>query len=287
MSTTTASMPSRHETIVRLGRLAIATQGILYVVVGLLAVKVAAGDRGADASQKGAIQSVARQPYGKVLLIAVVLGVASHALWRLALAVRGEPGDEDGKSAVKRAANLGRAAIYASFTAAALGLLFGSGSSGSSGGSSSSGGSGGSQKEQQSTALVLSWPGGTLIVMAAGLAVIGAGCWNIRRAITRSFLEKLDCSSIDQGKERTVEVLGIVGYTARGLAYGLIGWFLLNAGRQNDSSETEGLDGALGELASTSYGPTALRILAVGFVLFGAFRVLDAILRRDSEIAWA
>lgn len=278
MSTATATMPSKHETIVRLGRLAIATQGILYVVVGLLAVKVAAGDRGADASQKGAIQTVARQPYGKVLLVAVVLGVASHALWRLALAIRGEPGDEDGTSAVKRAANLGRAAIYVSFSAAALGLLFGSGSSSS---------SGGSEREQKSTALVLSWPGGTLIVMAAGIAIIGAGVWNLRRAVTRSFLEKLDRSSIDQSKERTVEVLGIAGYAARGLAYGLIGWFLLNAGRQNDSSETEGLDGALSKLASTSYGPTALRILAVGFVLFGAFRVLDAILRRDSEIAWA
>ncbi|MEO6988734.1 MAG: DUF1206 domain-containing protein [Aquihabitans sp.] len=284
-NTVTDALPSKHEAIVRAGRVAIGTQGVLYMILGLLAVQVAAGDSSAKPSQKGAVEAVARQPFGQVLLIAVALGLASHAAWRLVLAIRGEPGtdDEDGKSLAKRAANLGRAAIYSSLTLAAVTLAFGSGGSKSGG----SGGSSSGSKEQKSTALVLSWPAGRWLVIAGGLGIVGAGLWNVRRAVTRSFLDKLDCSTVAEGKERTVEIIGIIGYLARACSYGLIGWFLITAGRQHDSSETEGLDGALRELATTNHGPWLLRLLAVGLMLFGCFRVIDAMLRKPTEIAYA
>ena len=281
------ALPSKYEAVVRAGRVAIGTQGVLYMILGLLAFQVATGDRSAKPSQKGAIEALARQPFGTVLLVFVAVGLACHAAWRLLLAVRGEPGndDEDGKSLAKRAANVGRAVIYASFTIAAATLAFGSKSSSESGGGS--GGSGGGTKEQKSTAFVLSWPAGPWIIIAVGLGIIGAGLWNVKRAVTRSFLDKLDCSSLAEGKERTVEIIGIIGYMARACSYGLIGWFLITAGRQHDSSETEGLDGALLELATTNYGPWLLRGLAVGLMLFGCFRVIDGMLRKPTEIAYA
>lgn len=281
----TDALPSKYETVVRIGRVAIGTQGVLYIILGFLAVQVAAGDSGAKPSQQGAVEAVARQPFGQVLLVVVAFGLAAHAAWRLLLAVRGEPGtdDEDGKSLAKRAANVGRAAIYGSLTIAAVSLAFGSG--GGSGGSG--GGSGGGSKEQKSTAFVLSWPGGRWIVIAVGLGIVGAGLWNVKRAVTRSFLDKLDCSSVAEDKERTVEIVGIVGYMARAFSYALVGWFLITAGWQHDSKETEGLDGALRELATTAYGPWLLRLLAVGLMLFGCFRVIDAMLRKPSEIAYA
>jgi len=288
LSTTSATdvLPSKQEAIVRAGRLAIGTQGVLYVILGLLAVRVAAGDDGAQPSQRGAIEAVARQPFGRVLMVLVAIGLASHAAWRLLLAVRGEPGsaDEDGKSLAKRLANLGRAAIYASFTAAAIALAVHSAGTGSDGGS---GGGGGSSKEQKSTAFVLSWPAGRWLVIAVGLAIVGAGLWNVKRAVTRSFLDKLDCTSVAEDKRRTVEIFGIIGYLARACAYGLVGWFLINAGWQHDSSETEGLDGALRELGTTAQGPWLLRLLGVGLMVFGCYRIMDAILRKPSEIAYA
>lgn len=278
-------LPSKHEAIVRTGRVAIATQGGLYVILGLLAMQVAAGDQGEKPSQRGAIEAVARQPFGRALMVIVAIGLAAHAAWRVLLAVRGEPGDdEDGKSVAKRAANVGRAAIYASFAAAAVALAAGSGSSG--GGSGGSGGSGG-EKEKQSTALVLSWPAGKWLVIAVGLGILGAGLWNVKRAVTRSFLDKLDCTLLDEGKERAVEILGVIGYLARACAYALVAWFLINAGWQHDSSETEGLDGALRELATTPQGPWLLRLLALGLIVFGVYRVIDATLRKPSEIAYA
>lgn len=286
-TTTTASdhLPSKYEAIVRAGRVAIVTQGLLYVILGLLAVQLASGDQGTKASQRGAIEAVARQPLGRVLLVFVAIGLACHAGWRVLLAVRGEPGpDDDGKSVAKRAANVGRALIYGSFTVAAVGLAIRGGGSSSGGGS---GGSGSGSKEQKSTAVVLSLPAGRWLVIAVGLGIIAAGAWNVKRAVTRSFLDKLDCSSIAENKERVVEVIGIVGYLARAFCYALVGWFLINAGWQHDSTETENLDGALREFATTNHGTWLLALLAVGLVLFGCFRVIDGLLRKPTEIAYA
>ena len=158
-----------------LGRVALCTQGLLYVVVGVLALQVAFGDNdsGKEASQDGALAAIARQPFGKVLLIVMIVGLLAYALWRLGLAVRGDPDpDEDGKSAAKRVANVGRAAIYAGFIWFAVQIVSGSKSSTTK--SSGSGGGGGDSK-QKSTAIVLDWPAGRWIVVAAGLVVAGGG----------------------------------------------------------------------------------------------------------------
>lgn len=281
-TTTAAGRASTEEQIVRMGRMALATQGVLYVVVGFLAAQLARGDGDSEASQTGAIESIARQPFGTALLVLVAIGLVAHAAWRIVLAVRGEPGDDDdSKSVAKRAANVGRAAIYVSFTFVAIRIL--TSDRPAEGGGSGGSGSGGST-EQESTAAVLSWPGGPWIVMAAGVAVLGVAVWNARKAVTRSFTDDLDLSSLDHQKRRTVEWLGTGGYLARGGAFALIGWFLITAGREHDAGETRGLDASLRELAATGYGPILLLLLAVGLVLFGAFRILDAVLRRPSEL---
>ncbi|QXC59758.1 DUF1206 domain-containing protein [Aquihabitans sp. G128] len=150
------------------------------------------------------------------------------------------------------------------------------------------GGSGGSgESERHSTAVVLSWPLGPWLVVAAGLVVIGTGLWNGRRAVTRSFLDALDLGRLSPGRRRAVELLGVAGYLARFGAFALVGWFLVDAGLQHDPDETRGLDQALRELATTSQGPRLLLALAVGLVLFGVYRVLDATFRKSSELTHA
>ena len=91
----------------------------------------------------------------------------------------------------------------------------------------------------------------------------------------------------DDRQQRAVGVLGSVGYAARGVAFALVGWFLVTAGLQHDASEARGLDGALVELVRQAYGPPILVVLALGLLLFGAFRIVDAALRRPTEITHA
>lgn len=277
-TSTAASDVGSDDTVERLGRGALVTQGILYLVVGVLAVQVANGDADAKASQRGAIESIAHQSHGRILLVVLLVGLVAHALWRLALAVRGEEGpDEDSKSVAKRVANVGRSLVYVSFSVLAARIVLSDGGNGG-------GGGGGGKQEQESTATVLSWTGGSWLVVGAGVVGLGVGVWNVRKVFTRSYMEDLDVSRLDRRARRGVEVLGAAGYAARGFAFALVGWFLIDAGRQRDPGETRSLDAALRELTTASYGPTLLLLLAVGLVLFGAFRILDGLLRRPTEL---
>lgn len=262
----------------RAGRVALITQGVLYVIVGLLAVDVARGDHDAAPSQTGALESIARQPFGRVALVLVTLGLLAHAAWRVWLAVVGDRGGEDAGSLAKRAANAGRAVIYLSFVAVAVRLLTKDGSSG--GGSNGDG-------AKESTNTVLDWPGGPWIVVAAGLAVIAVAGWNVRKAVTRSFADDLDFGRVSAARKPWVCRLGTAGYLGRAAAFGLIGWFLVDAGRQHDPSESRGLDDALRELTTAPYGPILLLVVAIGLAAFGAFRILDGLLRRDDALTRA
>ncbi len=272
-STAVATRPDADDVMVKVGRVALATQGVLYLIIGALVLDLARGDRGEEASQRGALEAAARQPFGRWLLVVLLVGLVAHAGWRIALAIRGEPGsDDDGSSVVKRLANVGRAAIYVGLAVAALQILLRSG-----------GGSGG-DTEKESTATVLDWPGGRWIVIAVGLGVIGAGLWNISKVVTAKFLENLDLAQLDQGRRRAVEITGRIGYPARGVAFALVGWFLVKAGLEHDPNESRGLDQSLQELVDASHGPLVLALLALGLALFGAYRLCDARYRKASEI---
>lgn len=254
------------------GRIGLATQGVLYAVVGLLALQVASGHTDDRADQRGAIQAVSSQSFGRLLLLVLTIGLAFHCAWRLLLAYRGDPGDDDAKEWIKRAGHFGRALIYAGFTVGAAKVLV-----------DSHAGNGGEQQRAASKAL--EWPGGQLILIVVGMAVIGTGLWHASKLFTRSFVDDLDLDGRSDALRMTVLVLGSIGYAARGIVFALVGWFLLQAAIDDDPRESGGLDNALKRLAGSDYGPDVLRLLAMGLFTFGVYRVVDACLRKREAVA--
>jgi hypothetical protein len=254
------------------GRIGLATQGVLYAVVGLLALQVASGHRSDRADQRGVIDTVASQPFGRALLLALTIGLAFHCTWRLLLAYRGEPGEDDAKEWIKRAGHVGRAVIYAGFTITASRVLI-----------EFDEGGGGEQRQAASKALDL--PGGNLLLIVVGVIVIGTGLWHASKVFTRSFADDLDLDGRSESARRIVLALGSIGYAARGLVFALVGWFLVQAGIDRDANESGGLDNALKRVADADYGPGVLRLLALGLVTFGVYRVVDAWLRKREAVA--
>jgi hypothetical protein len=255
-----------------IGRIGLATQGVLYAVMALLALQVASGHSDDRADQRGAIEAVSSQSFGRLLLFALTIGLAFHCVWRLLLAYRGGPGDDDAKEWIKRAGHLGRALLYAGFTITAARVLF-----------DADRGTGGEQRKAASKAL--DWPAGELVLILVGVAVVGAGLWHASKLVTRSFADDLDLDRRSPALRTTVLVLGSVGYAARGLVFMLVGWFLVQAAIDHDPNESGGLDNALKRLANADYGPGLLRILAVGLFIFGLYRVVDACVRKRAAVA--
>jgi len=158
-----------------LARAGLVAKGVSYGLVGGLAIAVAAGTGGETTSRQGALQALARHGYGKVLLVLLAIGFAAYALWRFVQALTEREEDEK-KAWAKRVGYVGRGLVYSGLTFSAAKILAGSGAQQSQNG-----------KAHKTTAVVLSWPGGTWLVGIAGVVLVGVGLWNAYRGVARKF----------------------------------------------------------------------------------------------------
>jgi hypothetical protein len=252
-----------------LARIGLVAKGVSYGIVGVLAAELALGHGGEATSRQGALATLADDPLGKVLLIALAVGFAAYAIWRFVQAFAERADDGEATSAAKtwgkRVGYIGRGAIYAGLTFTTVKLLTGSG-----------GGESQSEHARQGTATVLDWPAGRWIVGLAGLAIAGAGAWNLYRGLGRKFEKRWRTGEMSETERRWGGWVGIAGHLARAVVFGLIGVFFVKAAIEYDPSEAIGLDGALRKLASASYGPYLLGLTALGLICYGVYCLVDA-----------
>jgi fumarate reductase subunit D len=250
-----------------LARAGFVARGLIYGIIGILAIRLAVGAGGRNASQQGALETIAHQPFGKVLLILVAVGLAGYALWRLLHALLGH-GPERSDSGFDRFGAFASGVVYAGLCAVAVEILLGSGSGGASGNAS------------KTTAGVLDWPGGTWLVGIAGAVLIGVGLYQGYRGLGKDFLEDSKTEQMSGRVREWVEWIGLFGHLARMVVFGLVGVFLIKAAIDFNPNKAVGLDGALAKIAHASYGPFLLGLVAVGLVAFGVYSLSDARYRR-------
>jgi hypothetical protein len=256
--------------LVGLGRLGYAAEGVVYALIGILAVQVALGRGGATTDNKGALIQIAAAPFGRILLIVVAIGIVGYALWRfLQAALDTDNAGTDASGIGKRLGYAGTGAIHVALALSALRLL----QSGSAGANSDTSAKGW-------TAELLSKPFGQWLVALVGLIVIGMGGYQIYQGIKAKFREDLKLGEMSPAEERWFTRLGRVGYGTRGIVFALIGLFLIVAARRGNPGEAHGLDGALATLAQQPFGPWFLGIVALGFVAYGVFLFAEARYRR-------
>ncbi|NJP44322.1 DUF1206 domain-containing protein [Streptomyces sp. PRB2-1] len=283
--------PRVRDTLRVAGRTGFTARGVLYFLVGYLALRIAFGDGGNEADRQGALHQIGRQPLGTALLWLLTAGLAGMALWRGAQAVlggrtgsgHGGQGSQDGQEgAGKRLAAGARAVFYAVVCWGTATYAAGAGSSGGSGGSGAAGGSGGSSDEtsKDMTATLLKLPAGRWLVAAAGAALCVAGAVIAVRALRRAFLKKLETGRMGRRTRTAVTASGVAGGTARGGVYAGAGAFAVVAAIRFDPHQAKGMDDTLRSFAHTPAGPWLLVAVAVGLILFGLFSFASARWRR-------
>ncbi|MQY03154.1 DUF1206 domain-containing protein [Actinomadura macrotermitis] len=245
-------------------RAGLAARGVIYLVVGWLALQIGLGDGGgAQADKKGAMQAIAEKPGGTVLLWLVVIGFFGLATWRFAEAAFGQP-VADGHKATKRLASFGRGVFYTAGFIGMLGFVLGQG------------GQSGNAQSKSFTAKAMAEPGGRWLVLAVGLGFVGWGIGNIVGAARRKFLQKLNTHEMSPQVAKAVKVVGVVGRASRGLVFGAVGVFLAHAAITFDPGKAKGLDATLREFAKTPAGPWLLVAVAAGVLTFGVYSFCEA-----------
>jgi hypothetical protein len=250
------------------GRAGLAAKGVLYFVIGVLAIQVARGGGDEKADTQGALSEIAQKPFGRVLLVVLALGLAGHALWRFAQALldRDDEG-EDASGLAKRGGALARGVWYAVLCGLTTTRIFGE---------KGGGGGGGGRSEDKATGGVLDLPGGRFLVFAAAAGFLGAAVFNAYRAITCNFEKKLETQKLGPNEQKAVTTVGVLGHLARFVVWSLVAAFLAKAAWEFDPKEAVGLDAALHKVAGQPYGELLLLAVAGGLIAYSLYCFVQA-----------
>jgi hypothetical protein len=213
-----------------LARAGLAARGVIYLLIGVVAILVALGQSSRQADQQGALQLLASKPYGVVVLVLLAIGFVGYALWMLSQAAFGVAVDGDG--AGPRLKSAGIAVVYAGLAYLTLKVILGQ--------------HGNQVKRQQDwTATVMRHPGGRWLIGIVGLIVVIAGVALVVEGIRRTFVKYLDKSAMSPHTARIVELLGVIGTAARGVVFALVGVLMAEAAITHKASKSGGIDKAL------------------------------------------
>jgi hypothetical protein len=255
-------------------RIGLAARGLLYLLVAFLAAQMAFGSNDQPADKQGALRALADHPLGKAALVVLAIGFGGYALWRLFEAAAGHRSEEnDGKRWAKRGGSLAKAGIYATAAATAASTFVGDGGSSK----------GGNEQSKTMTAEVLSWPAGRLLVGIGGAAIVAGGVYLVVRGLRRKPEEKLATGKMPGWLRPIAGILGLVGYSARGLVVALLGLLLIRSALDHDPNKAQGVDGTLRTIAEQPYGRALLLLAAAGLAAFGLHSFIESRYRRTSS----
>src|SRR4051794_22624734 len=243
----------------RLARLGYAVRGILYMTVGLLAFLLATGRGGATTDKNGTIAAIGSQPFGKLLLVIIAVGLVGYSLWGFVRAIfdplkRGT----DPKGIAQRLGYVVSGISYGLLVIPTVRFIMGDGGSG-----------GSSQGAQDLTAKLMSQPFGVWLVGLIGLIGIGGGLGQIFQAVKADFKKDLKFHEMNGREQEFAIRVGRFGMAARGVVFAMLGFFVVQAALQHDPKQAKGVDGALQTLLQQPYGPWLMGIVALGLVSFG------------------
>jgi hypothetical protein len=258
-----------HPVLEHLARLGLVAYGVLHVLIGWLALRIAwfVQSRTEDADQTGALQTVADTPGGQVLLWVIGLGMLALALWQAGEVLRWWTGllepEHRLRVAVVCTKCAAKAVVYA--VLGATSLFFAAGLEYEA-----------DERFQALTDDALEIPGGSALVVLVGLGVAAVGLYTLVRGFTGGFMRDVDLDAAPDRWEPLIERIGSVGYVAKGIAFAVSGGLLVYAAAAHDVSTATGLDGAMNAIAAVPAGQWLLTAVATGFAAFGVYALARA-----------
>ncbi|MFC4396769.1 DUF1206 domain-containing protein [Arthrobacter sedimenti] len=253
-----------------LARAGFAVSGILHLLVGAIAVRLAVGGTG-SADFSGAVAELATMPVGPFLLWGSFAACAALSLWQTGDAIF-DFNHQATKTKVKNKAKAAlQAVVYAVLAVTLWHFVTGTGT-------------GGDNRKATSdfTIAMVQAPGGVALLVLIGLAVAVAGVAYGMRGPKKSFQKHLRMPA--SGTARTAVVtLGVAGYLAKGAVLLLTGLLIVIATIKEHPEDSTGLDGGLRALRDQPMGPYLLAAVGAGLVCYGAYMIMRARLAKMTK----
>lgn len=250
-------------------RIGYGARGFVYLSVGALALVSVFAAGGQMVGTGGVGYWLAQQPFGRVWLILLGLGLWAFVAWRILQSVF--DADREGLSPLALAARAGQALSGLAYGVLAAGVFelldeVGPGMAATD-----------VAENREKAAILLSLPFGDLMLMAVALVIAGVGIGNIVNGLRSDFAETLSCSP---RWCRRLSLMARTGYVARGLAYLPLAFLIGMAGWHARASEVTDMAGSFRTLQAQPGGSIMLVMGAAGLIAFGGFAFIEARFRR-------
>ncbi|GLY24005.1 hypothetical protein Misp04_37370 [Micromonospora sp. NBRC 101691] len=263
----TASRTANSRWLETLARVGFIGYGIVHLLFAWLALQIAFGQSSDDGDQSGALRTLAAQPMGKFLVVAIAVGLLAMAIWQGLEAAVGHRAERGGERVAERIASAGRTVVYLYFAWTAWKVF-------------SDAGSNSADKQEALTGQLMTSSGGRWLVGLAGLVLAGIGVGLVVYGAIKRFEKHLKTGEMDPRTRKLARRLGMSGYIAKGVAYAIAGILVVVAAVNYDPEKARGLDAALRTLREQSYGSILLTLVALGIAAFGAYCFLQSRYRK-------
>ncbi|MFR9775267.1 DUF1206 domain-containing protein [Micromonospora sp. MS34] len=264
----TAAQAANSRWLELLARAGFIGYGIVHLLFAWLALQIAFGkSSGKEGNQTGALRTLAGEPLGKFLLIAIAVGLLAMAIWQGLEAAFGHRDKHGRKRIFERIASGFRTVIYLWLAWTAV-KVFQDAASNS------------AAKQEALTGKLMSSPGGRWLVGLIGLAIAAFGIGMVIYGLKKKFLKNLRTGEMSPKTRTLARRLGMVGYAARGSVFAIAGLLIIVAAAKYDPDKARGLDAALRTLRDQSYGPVLLTLMALGIAAFGLYCFLQSRYRK-------
>ena len=228
-------------------RLGYAASGVLHLALAWVTAQVALGEAGGkQASQSGALGTLAQQSFGLFLLWVLAVGFTLLALWQIT-----EIATE--REAFDKAKAAGKAIAYAALAWTAFTFALG--------GHTSS-----NKQTKDFTRTLMEAPAGRLLVGAVGVGILGVAGYHVYKGWKKRFLRDLE-----EHPGRGAVIAARVGYIGKGIALVAVGILFIVAAVRQQVGKATGLDGGLRSLRDLPAGMVILLGIALGLAAYGVY----------------
>lgn len=259
--------PEANPWIQKLGKIGYAIKGVVYAIMGLLALQVGLGEGGKVAGEHEAVEHVGRQPFGEVLLVAIGVGLLCYALWRFIEGLM-DPHREGRtlRGVGGRITAIGSSVVNGAVGVAAIQLALGKASA--------------DHHPRGIVATLMHEPWGLAVIGIGGLIVTGVGLFHVYAGFTDRFTEHLELSRSSRVQRAWAIWSGRIGFVARGIVFSVVGVALIQAAITTNPREAKDMKDALQHLASQPFGPALLIAVASGLLAYGIHLITTVPYRR-------
>jgi hypothetical protein len=256
-------------------RIGHATKGLVYVCSGLFSL-MAVGSWRDPTSSRSALGRIAVQPFGRILIAMIAIGLLLYGIWCGLEAYKGYRGFSKRpglnlKKILKAGVHLCKALIYGYLSFEALELAFDV---------SSAGLAGDDDAFQETLAgIILSYPIGIVAIYILGFLMVAVGAYQGYLGLNAGFRKRLRLGEMNSLEVWGFTWVGRLGTMARGVVFIHIGYLLTVAAYTLNPDKVATSDGALKQLEQ-QLPPWLFSALALGLIAYGLYALVLARYRK-------